>query len=172
MTLTKGHTTRWHRYWDQQSRPQRRSSGGPSDRDDNGIGQGAPGVIDARPPHRVVAAVAELDSTARERDSEMPLDQQQQGRSCFVGDPALAFITGGLCRPLDLDRIGMADVVFVRKEMAEKPTARETSVDVSVAGSPLGSHVISASMPTIPVPIRSITNLLSRSVDEPAANQK
>ena len=124
-----------------------------------------PGVIDARTPYGVVAAFPEFDSAARERDSEVPFDEQQHGRSCFVGDPALAFVAGGLYSPLDLDRVGVADVAFVREEMAEKPTPRESSVDGSVAESPVGAYVITASMLTNPVLTPAATYLLLRSVD-------
>jgi hypothetical protein len=94
-------------------------------------------VIDARTPYNVVAPLLELNRAARERDSEVPFDQQQQSSPRFMGDPALASVAGGLFAPLDFNRVGVADVVFVREEIPEKPTMPATSVDGSVAELPL-----------------------------------
>jgi hypothetical protein len=66
-----------------------------------------------------------------------------------MGNPAPAFVADALLGPLDLDRVSVTDVVFVREEMAEKPTTAATSVDGSVADSPVA---LTSSQPFIPAP--------------------
>src|SRR6266540_5540725 len=97
-------------------------------------------MLDAGSPHRVVALLLEEEGSARQLDTELALDEKDDGRPLFVGVPGVALVAGRVDAPLDLDGVGDADAGGVVEEMADQPATVLLAVDGRVADVPVVRH--------------------------------
>src|SRR6266496_2907184 len=108
-------------------------------------------MVDAGSPDGVVAFFFEQEAAGRQVDTEPALDKKHDSCPLLAGVPRIAALALGVDAPLDLDRVGGADVRRIVQEVSDEPSAPVLAVGDRVAHVPVVFDLAAVARPPLVV---------------------